>query len=87
MNEEGNKILYRSILEQCDMQHFPLRFCHSVSSLSLLKIFSEVTLFSGCSKSGDVDVLNQDRVFHRVSVPAHRSKKLQNINFNKVKGV
>ena len=59
------------------------------TNLSLLKIFSEVTLFLGCSKSGDVDVLNQDRVFHRVSVPAlgHRSKKLQNINFNKVKGV
>ena len=30
MNEEGNKIFYRSILEQCDIQHFPLRFCHSV---------------------------------------------------------
>ena len=59
------------------------------TNLSLLKIFSEVTLFSGCSKSGDVDVLSQDRVFHRVSFPAlgHRSKRLQNVNFDKVKGV
>ena len=46
-------------------------------------------MFSGRSKSGDVDVLNQDRVFHRVSVPAlgHRSKRLKNVNFDKVKGV
>ena len=46
-------------------------------------------MFSGRLKSGDVDVLSPDGVFHRVSVPAlgHRSKKLQNINFNKVKGV
>ena len=46
-------------------------------------------MFSGRSKSRDVDVLNQDRVFHRVSVPAlgHRSKRLQNVNFDKVKGV
>ena len=40
-------------------------------------------MFLGCSKSRDVDVLNQDRVFHRVNVPAlrHRSKKLQNVNW------
>ena len=46
-------------------------------------------MFSGRSKSGDVDILSQARVFHRVSVPAlgHRSKRLQNVNFEKVKGV
>ena len=90
MNEEENKNLYRSILEQCDMQHFPLRFCHSVyEQICLLKIYSEVTLFSGRWKSGDVDVLSQDRVVHRVNVPAlgHRFERLQNVNFDKVKGV